>query len=281
MVNNQIEEAVFVVNNVVALQALRHHRSARVIQRMAQERAVLLRHSASVIARAVRYWLARGYLRRSRIRNSILRHPGSLSRRDLGLPEPDPLTLTTPAALLARREITRCGRWWNAGDPIVPRPRNPCVENRGIGPHQRAASLPNLISAGRLGVVGGAGKLQGGHGEACYAPGGSRNTNVVGFGIGTSMKRGASMVDAREAEEAARKAEVARRRERQKALLAASKTKRRMREKSLLRQRKFAEQNDKRKMEGEKGFQWKVYAYHTSYCVAVLGPCTVQVSRSS
>lgn len=73
IVEEQLNEAKFFVKNVVALRAFQTHRSARIIQKSLRRRAELARRSASMIVRATRCWLARGSLRRARIRRGIRR----------------------------------------------------------------------------------------------------------------------------------------------------------------------------------------------------------------
>lgn len=73
-VEEQLSEARFFVQNVVALRAFQTHRSARIIQKAERRRAELARRSAAVIVRATRCWLARGSLRRVRIRRGIRRY---------------------------------------------------------------------------------------------------------------------------------------------------------------------------------------------------------------
>lgn len=73
IVEEQLDEARFFVRNVVALRAFQTHRSARIIQKALRRRAKLAQRSSAIIVRATRCWLARGSLRRARIRRGIRR----------------------------------------------------------------------------------------------------------------------------------------------------------------------------------------------------------------
>lgn len=273
MVEEQLEEACFVVNNMVAIQPIRQRRSARIIQHMVRRRAALARRSASVLIRAVRSWLARGRLRRARIRRSMRRHRGSLSRRALGLTEPDPFALlaATNATLARGGRIPREVRWWDTGAPIVPRPRwgKMRVENEEARSRQRAASLADLIRSGTnadgngtadttaAAVVGQTNAQR----RGSEGLGNLRNKVVIGFGKGVSTRRRASMIDPREAEAAAWTDEMTRRQTRKEAGVPATDDKKlRVLEKHLQRQREFEAQQEKRRLAVEKEMQKKVCA---------------------
>eukprot|EP00903_Cladosiphon_okamuranus_P007234 g7021.t1 len=145
LVEEQLNEARFFVHNVVALRAFQTHRSARIIQKAGRKRVELARRSAAIIVRATRCWLARGSLRRARIRRDIRRFQGSLSRHELGLKQPDPF------AVPVTRDFPTEGRWWDTGSPAVPRPKwgSLRVENEEARSRQRALSLADLIRSGQ------------------------------------------------------------------------------------------------------------------------------------
>lgn len=103
MVDEQVEDACFIIRNLFRLRIFKHNRAARIIQTMVRERMRLVYRSASSIAALTRGWLARAQLRQVQIRKSMLRHRGSLSRRALGIPEVDP----SDAPLSAMREAER------------------------------------------------------------------------------------------------------------------------------------------------------------------------------
>lgn len=69
----QLGEARFFVQNVVAVRTFQTHRAARIIQKAERSRAALARRSAVIIVRATSCWLARGRFRRARIRRGIRR----------------------------------------------------------------------------------------------------------------------------------------------------------------------------------------------------------------
>lgn len=73
LVEERIGEAIFLVENAIAVRAFRAHRAARVIQIALRRRAELIRRCALIIVGAARCWLARGILRRARIRRGIRR----------------------------------------------------------------------------------------------------------------------------------------------------------------------------------------------------------------
>ncbi|CAM9418452.1 unnamed protein product, partial [Scytosiphon promiscuus] len=155
LVEERLGEAIFFVKNAIAVRAFRNHRAARIIQGALRRRTELVRRCADTIVGAVRCWLARGALRRARIRRGIRRqvgvstllaYRGSLSRRNLGLNDADPLSNT------ATREFVKEGRWWDSGLPAVPpRPRwgTQRVENEEARSRQRALSLADLIRSGQ------------------------------------------------------------------------------------------------------------------------------------
>ncbi|CAM9624528.1 unnamed protein product, partial [Hapterophycus canaliculatus] len=158
LIEERLEEAIFFVKNAIAVRAFRTHRAARIIQSALRRRAELIRRCAVTIVGAVRCWLARGTLRRERIRRGIRRqspprapindprYRGSLSRRNLGLKDAVSLSLT------AANEFTREGRWWDSGVPAAPtRPRwgTQRVEHEEARSRQRALSLADLIRSGQ------------------------------------------------------------------------------------------------------------------------------------
>ena len=284
MVEERLEEACFVLKNVIAIRQFQHRRFARMIQKTLRKRVALVRRSAAIIVRAARGWLARGTVRRARIRRSILRHRGSLSRRARGLPEVDPFALTAVSERAG--DAAREGCWWDVGVSVAPRPRwgTQRVEHEVERSRQRAASLGDLIRSGQEldGVRGGTGA------EAAAASVEDRNerntaqrrrsvplavsgngrraaSTVVGFKKGASAKRAASMIDPREAEAAAWKHELARRQARKEALtMVVDFKKLSLREKHLLRQREFELEKQKRLLAAEKELQKNVRT--TGYC---------------
>lgn len=284
MVEERLEEACFVLKNVVAIRHFQHRRFARMIQKALRNRVALVRRSAAIIVRAARSWLARGFIRRARIRRGILRHRGSLSRRARGLPELDPFALT--AVNEKAGDTAGEGHWWDVGASVAPRPRwgTQLVEREVERSRQRAASLGDLIRSGQEVAA-----VRGGTGAAASAAsvdsGGKQDTarrrgsmplkesgsgrrasgTVVGFKKGASGQRAASMVDPREAEAAAWKHELARRQARKEALTMVIDFKKlSLREKHLLRQREFDLEKQKRLLAAEKELQKSVRV--TGYC---------------
>lgn len=73
-VEEQLNEAKFFVENMVALRAFQIHRCARIIQDVIRRWLSRRRQSAALLIRATRCWLARGVIRRARIRRDIRRY---------------------------------------------------------------------------------------------------------------------------------------------------------------------------------------------------------------
>lgn len=280
MVEERLQEACFVLKNVVAIRQFQHRRFARMIQKVLRKRVALVRRSATIIVRAARGWLARGTVRRARIRHSILRHRGSLSRRARGLPELDPFALTAVSERAG--DTAGEGHWWDVGASVAPRPRwgTQRVEREVERSRQRAASLGDLIRSGQevAAVRGGtdaaasAASVEGRdkrdtarrRGSMPLADSGSgrrATTTTVGFKKGASSQRAASMIDPREAEAAAWKHELVRRQARKEALtMVVDFKKLSLREKHLLRQREFELEKQKRLLAAEKELQKNVRA---------------------
>lgn len=279
-IEGRIQEACFVVKNRLALRHFQQNRSARIIQKRVRDRAILVRQAAAILVRAIRRWFVRTKCRRECIRKSILRHRGSLSRRDLGIPElePAPLTLTATNALLARAGgIPQEGRWWDTGAPVVPRPRwgNARVENEEARSRLRAASLADLIrtsekrspkTAART-MVGAevdskwrhekhvnSDDSDGADSPSSFRRKRSRVGNGRGRLHGTRSMKSLSMIDAREAEKAAWEHEMERRKIKREAGLLNLDRKKKLSvfEKHLYRQRDFEVQKEKRVLAAEK-----------------------------
>lgn len=265
MVEEQLEEVCFVIRNVPTIRAFKQHRSARLIQGMLRQRRALIRRSAAIIVRNARGWLARGSLRRARIFRSILRHRGSLSRRALGLSEKEPSGSTATCGVLARAGGSgREGRWWDVGAPVVPRPRwgKSRVAHEEARSRQRAASLADLIMSSQKGDEGGArDAARVGAGENCKLLGGRQDTTGLGFEKGFSTERASSMIDPRQAQQAAWKHEVARKLARKQVRVTTTDDRKlRVRERHLLRQREYDAEQEKRRLlverEVEKHVGW-------------------------
>ncbi|CAM9618217.1 unnamed protein product, partial [Ectocarpus fasciculatus] len=166
LVQEQLDEAKFLVKNVIALRDFKTQRAARIIQGGFRHRAEVTRRSAAMIVRATRCWLMRGSLRRARIRRGIRRYRGSLSRRNLGLKE------TSPFAVPVTRGFPREGRWWDSGLPVAPRPRwgTLRVENEEARSRHRALSLADLIRTGQQNDDDGGGSGRAGNARASMGP---------------------------------------------------------------------------------------------------------------
>lgn len=287
MVEERLSEACFVLQNVVAIRQFQHRRFARMIQKALRKRVALVRRSAAIIVRTARGWLSRGVVRRARIRRSILRHRGSLSRRARGLSEVDPFALT--AVKERAGDAAGEGYWWDVGASVAPRPRwgTQRVEREVERSRQRAASLGDLIRSGqevdavRSGTGAAAADEDMGkrgisqrRGSMPFGGSGSgrrATSTTVGFKKGVSSQRAASMIDPREAEAAAWTDELARRQARKEALtMAVDYKKLSLREKHLLRQREFDMEQQKRRLAAEKELQKNVRAAgYMSLCILV------------
>lgn len=276
LVEETLAEACFVLKNVVAIREFQQRRFARMIQKVLRKRVALVCRSAAIIVRAARGWLARGVVRRARIRRSILKHRGSLSRRARGLSETDPFALT--AVSEKSGDAAREGRWWDVGPSIAARPRWGVqrVEREVERSRQRAASLGDLIRSGQEVAVR---RGSGGAAAAVVGDGSKRDTahrqssdplkdsegvrpaknTAVGFKKCPSSQRATSMIDPREAEAAAWQDELSKRQARKEALAMVLDYKTlSLREKHLLRQREFDLEKRKRRLAAEKEMQKQV-----------------------